>query len=793
MTALPFTLTIEMQSDWHIGIGAGRHRSIDRLVDRDEDGLPFLPASTLRGIWRDSAQLLASALDQPSTHPMQPPTAGPTWLALVDQLFGSEPALPGPATAPAQAPVASRIELFDARFPDSMLAQLFGETPGRRALREALTIVKPGISIDRRSGRTKEKFLRFEEVACGGVRLMASGQLECLSPHWETAQAFLIGAAALIDRLGGKRRRGMGKCKVNVDFRRSGPADATTAAGILEKCIEPPVLGIHRIAEPRSFGSSQLANAEWVKLDLKIKLNSPVIVPDEVQGNVVTSLGFIPGTFLLAAIAPRLEAMGVANAWNLVSAGDVRVTPATPQVDGQRGLPVPLFWERPKLKTQGTQLRQIPREQSDNGGVQHTPIRDGFISTTSPMSLQSTVAKVMRTHNTVLDATQRPEEEVGGVYTYEALASGQVYRAEVWIRGVDVGAAAIAATLTCEARLGRARQAGYGRVSISATEQAGTGSERSAADPTKITLWLTSDVLVAPDLASGTGSAMVIAQAVAQTLCCKEMPTVSWSNVRWRRIDSWQAQWGLPRPTLLAVQAGSVIELTLPRPWTEAEIATIEREGIGERPGEGYGAVLVDHRLLGSIAPDYKAMKPMVLTRQYSLMPPNPGEAALLEQLHRRAWARWISTQAELIVGDPAQRKLDLKWENDKPTMSQLGGLRAAMGEFTNQTDVQSVLAWLASVERGGSRSEKWPKGSLGTIKGLLTKPETIWPFLGLAPNGDASSAISVPPPITCGNFDALEDESLQRLALRSLLLHAMRFHKRAKELSDQKVEGVAA
>ena len=47
-----FTVRLIMESDWHVGSGTGRPGSIDRLIIRDADGLPFVPAKTLRGIWR---------------------------------------------------------------------------------------------------------------------------------------------------------------------------------------------------------------------------------------------------------------------------------------------------------------------------------------------------------------------------------------------------------------------------------------------------------------------------------------------------------------------------------------------------------------------------------------------------------------------------------------------------------------------------------------------------------------------------------------------------------------------
>jgi CRISPR-associated protein Csx10 len=52
-----FTITVKMLSDWHIGCGAGRTGDIDSLVQRDQNGFPYIPAKTLTGIWRDACEL----------------------------------------------------------------------------------------------------------------------------------------------------------------------------------------------------------------------------------------------------------------------------------------------------------------------------------------------------------------------------------------------------------------------------------------------------------------------------------------------------------------------------------------------------------------------------------------------------------------------------------------------------------------------------------------------------------------------------------------------------------------
>ena len=47
-------LRLEFLSDWHVGSGTGRPGNVDRLVTRDASGLPYVPAKTLTGIWRDA-------------------------------------------------------------------------------------------------------------------------------------------------------------------------------------------------------------------------------------------------------------------------------------------------------------------------------------------------------------------------------------------------------------------------------------------------------------------------------------------------------------------------------------------------------------------------------------------------------------------------------------------------------------------------------------------------------------------------------------------------------------------
>ena len=136
-----FTVRLDMLSDWHVGSGTGRPGSVDRLIARDPDGLPYIPAKTLTGIWRDALERLTTALDDGEETGQ--------WSAWTDVLFGSQPALVRGAHTEAPRPAA--LEISPARLHEVLHTRLVGQE--RTVLRQALTFVKPGVEIDHNAAR----------------------------------------------------------------------------------------------------------------------------------------------------------------------------------------------------------------------------------------------------------------------------------------------------------------------------------------------------------------------------------------------------------------------------------------------------------------------------------------------------------------------------------------------------------------------------------------------------------------------------------------------------------------
>ena len=790
---LDFYLTVTMESDWHIGIGAGRNRTIDRLIDRDDDGLPVIRSTTLRGMWRDGAEVLARGLDNGIRG---------SWSQFVNQLLGSEPQIA--AQEPNKdfdRPKDSRMRVGDARFDEIIRDRLARKRPGCAALREALTFVKPGVKIEPETGTALDDHLRFEEVARAGAVLHTKGTLKVPNKYKELAAAFLIAAVAFVERLGGKRRRGLGSCRIDVRFtgeQDNGPTDLAVAAKILETATEPPALPSNRkpLDEPAPASS---AGGAWTKLDVRLTLRSPVIIPDAVLGNVVTTLDHIPGSQLLPHVARALEHADVKDVGNLVSAGDLRVFPAYPEIDGARAFPIPFSWRQPKL---GGLLSSSFNGTS--GAEQQKPLQAAFVAPgAATFDKPHLPIKVIRTHNTVENQRQKPTEKVGGVYSYEALAPEQAFRTEIWVRGTGIAKDKLRAALCGRGFVGRARNAGYGEVDFQPLGEPTDIQKANPAPGDALFILIETDALLREPELGGAADLEALVTALEAVLAAKvdtlfDRKTIK-AGLRTRRIESWQANWGLPRPSLIAIQAGSVVALPYrdgaERPTQdniEKFIGELEREGIGERRAEGFGRLRVNPKLVIDLpkeAQELRGKQDEKLQEQLDPVSIDEGlEHDFFEEVERAAWQRAIARRADYFATASGDLEAKLRWHarSKKPPMSQLGALRAIMGRY--ETDPQSRTAeeWWKKLKHHRERSVKWPEGAVEALGKLVDKEsgsKEAWKWLHL-PGSDEERSLwgGVAAPDALLSTSEQMREKLGQFAVRALLHAAMRAHKRAIE-----------
>lgn len=818
-----FKVRLTMLSDWHVGSGTGRPGHIDRLILRDADGLPFVPAKTLHGMWRDACELLCRGLDDGQIG---------KWSRLVDHIFGSQPSLESLGTVGPGAPLFAPPLPASFRVRPAYLVPSLREVLVRadRRIIDALTFIKPGVRIDMRSGSAMTEHLRFEEMARIYTPLEADCFLSVPESMREAVSALLIASARLVERLGGKRRRGAGRCQLDIvvngrptstPVQRSGARSERTYASLLKAAVDylrahreppdwpvaaeeseptPPTVAISTAPSSRSVSfdtqqASATVQAEWVCVPIKLALQGPLAVTYRTTGNVVTSLDHLPGFYLLPHITrvyPELR--------GAVPSGDVIVLPAYPEVNGERGEPVPLAF----FQIKDSQYKGDPAKLMINRLVEPAPeqqlkqVRGGYVARGCP-SLPFTTPLMMLTHNTVDDTKQRPDEQTGGVYTYEAIAptfkhAGQprpvILRSELRLRKslADKLSNSLGRDwwkkLNGTTSLGRSKKDDYGNVELIAEEPyspAHAATQESQSDveqtgqqgnvPRDIFVWILSDTLLRNDQLRFEASPETLVSYLAAQLGIPLQVRNSRTNansanstvldvlVRQRRLEPWHVGWGLPRPSLVAIQAGSCLVLRTAAPLNSHQLKEmnhklrqLELSGIGERTAEGFGQVRFNDPMLteshtSGLQAQQSTAGGMDAAAQGSAQS-GEGESRVAAEgrvvqkddatfsyarlIESECWKQEIRRAALRVASDEANRRSTLDWrvEENRPPMSQLGALRSQLARVHSRRAADAVKKWIDHLENNVRRQDKWPGEAINCVREILTNPQKIWEIL---------------------------------------------------------------
>lgn len=691
MPAVPesFRIVVKMKSDWHVGTGSGRPGGVDRLVRRDEDGIPCVPGKTCMGILRDACEQVAAAL-------------GDKWAPYVELLFGSEPAsnTDGDELDP---PRAGAFAMDTARYPESVRAAL----RGKRRLIDALTFVKPGVKMDPATGLPLDKHLRFEEMARKGAVLHADAGIDfggIDAGARPCAFALLMAGCAFAERLGGKRRRGAGRCEFRIDGQ-----EPASWIDLLEK--DPPELR-RSVPEDAEMPTDGRADTDYT---LTITTESPVTIMSRTIGNVVQTLDFIPGSCLLPVIARRAGAGYVSES---LKSGKLSVSPAYPAADGVEFLPVPFSLFR--AKGDENSVRNLAAS-GESGGAQWKQWRDQYVHLDGAKARSVRVSTSLTTHNTVDDRTQRPGDN--GVYTLQSISSRQAFRAHMRADRDDLAGDWGIVTL------GAARHSEYGRARIVVTkDQDNTG--KSAAIPAggTFSIWLLSDTLVRDDRLRLAPTIPNLKAALERDLGVilevKQDDALLTASSRQRRTDSWQTSWALPRPSLTGLQAGTFVVFETKGAIPEAKLSSLEARGIGERTAEGFGRVKFSPAELAEAS----------YTAENATCAAGVSDRRLVESLQEKALRSAVELEAVALPDQESWRRNEIGFTDKQPENTQLGALRMwAMRLRDDEANLEdwrnSVGEWLAS--RSLNDKNKWPQKARTWIGELLADGDKAWELLG--------------------------------------------------------------
>lgn len=798
----PLWLHIETLSDWAIGTGKGRYGSLDSMVARDADGLPFIPASTLKGMLRDASEQAALALDDGK---------GGDWCAFVDRLFGSQPVVDALGTNRDYERPTGGVLRFGAALlgigPDgqaSLLRQhLAGQGQGARRLRQALTLVKSGVAIDRMSGTASTDMLRFDEVSRQGLPLLARIDLMMSGPDAESVIAFLQAACFLMDRIGSKRRRGLGHIQTMLltqSFTSRRPEIAEVrkdAARVLSQVGNAPQIALQSddtLSPLSSTGQEKTLRATYTLL-------TPVLAATSVEGNVVLSADHLPGSMLLPAVKKACAAKSGRSLDAAINAGDFRVAPAWPVEKGVVGVPAPACFERLKSKPTNAaddRLFNMMDEEDKASSVpaQKKGLGGGYLRIEAEEAISFRVSRSLFTHNSILDETQRPDSSIGGVYVYEALSAGTQFVGSVSV-SEDVANAVHGGTF--DLSIGRAKTAGYGRVRVTLEH----------AEPVKVTvsdlvvrLFLNSDAICHGAYGQPEASADALGRAIAEASGLEpDKVRIEKSVLKARAIESWSVSAGLPRPSLIAIAAGSVAYVRF-ESVAEAQIfADRAARGIGERIAEGFGQLLLNPSWLANNAnlvmrdgADNAPSSSLALPPLKSKEP----DYATAELIERTAWQTYLVDAVEALVADPAAFRNMFGFtpgasDDNGPSASQLGGLKAVI-VAAGDTDVsQAIRRFLSRPEPSVPNNAAGPSTEMGkklgtscarAIWNIASRPvETVFPALHA----------KLPEQPTCLISLNARDAFLKNadFAISALILAGIQMHGRKRPKAGQ-VEEVA-
>ncbi|MDR1375863.1 MAG: RAMP superfamily CRISPR-associated protein, partial [Synergistaceae bacterium] len=264
------TLVLTFESDWHIGSGAGIPGSVDRQVLRDKNGLPYVPGKTLTGILRDAAEWVASIRDAAEK--------GDRWRKVRTALFGEQPETyeKGKSAAASAAAIGIGSAVFSPETQKYMIEH--------KDVLASLFVVRPGVKIDPKTGRSLEKHLFFTEEVRGGCSL--SAPLQKTRELSSDEEKLLSDAIKAVRRVGGGRRRGRGKCKLE----KRGPMSSGTISTSQENSGQ--FFDILKKIPGFLKGDS-------VELDFRLTTLQPVVANKVTLGNVVKSDVTLPGVVLL--------------------------------------------------------------------------------------------------------------------------------------------------------------------------------------------------------------------------------------------------------------------------------------------------------------------------------------------------------------------------------------------------------------------------------------------------------------------------------------------------------------
>ena len=438
-------------------------------------------------------------------------------------------------------------------------------------------------------------------------------------------------------------------------------------------------------------------NKQW----FRVSLQSDVAVAT--RGTFVTPSApdYLSGLYFLAVSAASLyRQLPQEQAWQLFHSGQVRFGDGLPlSTSGLVADPLPLSWHvaRDQSAHQQGQISGVvnlcqPRPQADREAMPRQ-LRSGYVDASGAW-LQPATSYRMKV---AIDPHSGLPEDAR-LYGYESIDRGQHF-------AFCLSAAAeisgdlfqhdlfqqVVRSLCGTKRIGRSRNAEYGRVSIEPMSQPATALPRAQADPHQLCLWLRSDLVLPHGVGQGS-----LPQAAALGLGEGELD-LGRSYLRYGEQANFNGRYGRYEWQQHRICRGSVLWFQLQKPLCHAQLSALQEDGLGCQRQSGLGCLWVNPPLLQSYLPSFQQAG--VPLEQPVVRPQDP-------------LIQWLSSQADeaLAQKESAERaelwgqQLEASYRSARvlsgfadqvpvgPSASQWGRVRDLAREQIGSSQAQQVL-----------------------------------------------------------------------------------------------------
>ncbi len=632
-------VTIVFTSDWGVSTGVGHAGRTHSTIERCGND-PVVRGTVITGVLREQAMVAAEAFDRAMG------SSGEHWKEFALWLFGQDPnSEPGSTPHPrhvlfTDATPASSIDVHDT------VSLSIDPTTGtardqflRFTERAAAGVLTGTFTLIDEAGRPLSVQATIEAahfllgVAGLMVRGIGSGRSggdgEC---------------TILVTNHEVEARAGQSTSKI-VAFASSCAQELRTSLKKLARSLEPEV--VSALPAPQQSGTqhqvgtvdgSAAQHSSGHHLILDLTLNSPIVSYEVPFSNEIRSLDFLRGTVLLPwlhrLVSSKKRGEHEAVITNAVTGGHLLVSDALPVIEDIKGLPVPLTLKTDKTSPSDSPITLYGDSPKNKGKL---PVRGGYVffapkegdGEEPGTKTQGWYGKPpLRGRQTTAINHETGAASKGQLVLVEALPEGLKMRAHVWVSDELWNAASVSNLLgkTREVRLGSRKLTGtfgsatctlrnetndeqearsrfgnagsaqpVGTASASADGTTPGESAPASSDKQTVSLWFTSDVIARSAGLGAGGTADDLIRAFKRESITVE--AVGTPSIRHRRVDSWSPADNGPRASRLAIQAGSVVQVTV-SDKVRAALVKLAPFGVGELTAQGYGRFVVAHPLL---------------------------------------------------------------------------------------------------------------------------------------------------------------------------------------------------